>query len=185
MDELNLGKKLQMFRTARGMSIRELAAATGITPSMLSQIEHEQVNPSINSLRIIAKELGIPLYRFFQEDALKEPVVRSNRRKTIGRVEQADDVFFELLTPNTTGNIEFCMMTIPPMQDSFANSHCHVGEEVAYMMEGDSVDLIIEDTVYTLQKGDSVRIEPFSNHVWKNHTSKTVKVIFAINPPSF
>lgn len=185
MDELNIGKKLQMYRAARGLSIRELSDVTGITSSMLSQIEHDQVNPSINSLKTIAAALGVPLYRFFQDDIVTEPIVRKGKRKTIGRAEQSEDVFYELLTPNTSGSIEFCMMIIPPHTASAEEAHCHIGEEVAYLLEGESVDLIVEESVYTLYRDDSVRINPFSNHVWKNQTDYMVKVIFAITPPSF
>lgn len=183
-EKLNLGKKLQMYRTAQGLNIRELSKLTGITSSMLSQIEHEQVNPSINSLRTIAESLNIPLYRFFQDDDLQEPVVHKNKRKTIGRPDEGD-VFYELLTPDTSGMIEFCMMVIPPKTDTSKISHCHTGEEVAYFLEGDTVELTIEDTTYTLKKSDSVRISPSSNHTWTNNSDQIVKVIFAITPPSF
>lgn len=186
MDELNLGKKLQMYRTSRGMSIRELSDATGITASMLSQIEHEQVNPSINSLNNIAKALGVPLYCFFQEEIIKEPVVRHDSRKTIGRPESAEEAYYELLTPDTNGTIEFCMMVIPPHPDSFDSIHCHTGEEVAYFLgDGDRVELTIEGRALYLEQNDSVRIAPFANHVWHNGTDVTARVIFAITPPSF
>lgn len=186
MDELNLGKKLQTYRTSRGMSIRELSDATGITASMLSQIEHEQVNPSINSLNNIAKALGVPLYCFFQEEIIKEPVVRKDRRKTIGRPESTEEAYYELLTPDTSGSIEFCMMVIPPHSDSFDSAHCHTGEEVAYFLgDGDSLEITIEERTLRLQPDDSVRIAPYANHVWHNRTDKTARVIFAITPPSF
>ncbi|WP_276950492.1 helix-turn-helix domain-containing protein [Enterocloster lavalensis] len=186
MDDLNLGKKLQMYRTSRSMSIRELSDATGITASMLSQIEHEQVNPSINSLNNIAKALGVPLYCFFQEEIIKEPVVRHDSRKTIGRPENAEEVYYELLTPDTNGTIEFCMMVIPSHSNSFDSVHCHTGEEVAYFLgDGDHIGITIEGRTLHLKRDDSVRIAPFSNHVWHNDTDQTARVIFAITPPSF
>lgn len=186
MDDLKLGKKLQMYRTTRGMSIRELSDATGITASMLSQIEHEQVNPSINSLNNIAKALGVPLYCFFQEEVVQEPVVRHNNRKTIGQPENKAEVYYELLTPDTSGSIEFCMMVIPPKSDSFDSIHHHAGEEVAYFLgDGERIKLTVDGRELHLDKGDSVRIAPFSNHVWHNPADQTAKVIFAITPPSF
>lgn len=183
-DKLKLGKKLQMYRTAKGFSIRELSKMIGITPSMLSQIEHEQVNPSINTLKTIAEALSVPLYRFFQEEEVSSPIVTPDKRKTIGRPDE-EDVIYELLTPDTAGTIEFCMMIIPPNSDTEELSHCHVGEEVAYFIEGETVDLMIEGTTYTLYPNDSVRIKPFSQHTWRNNTDQQTKIIFAITPPSF
>ena len=83
MEELNIGKKIQDFRNARNTSVRELSKKSGITASMLSQIERGLVNPSINTLRAIANTLDVPLFYFFKEDPEKEElVVRKNNRKT-------------------------------------------------------------------------------------------------------
>ena len=57
MDAFNLGKRIQAIRGDKGLSIRKVAGMAGITPSMLSQIESGQVNPSINTLRAIAQTL--------------------------------------------------------------------------------------------------------------------------------
>ena len=67
MDSLNLGQRIQSARLASGLSVRKLSQMAGITPSMLSQIENEQVNPSIQTLRSLANAMDIPLYSFFQE----------------------------------------------------------------------------------------------------------------------
>ena len=60
LEELNLGKKIQAIRTKCSLSVRKVASLANITPSMLSQIENEQVNPSINTLRSIAQVLEPP-----------------------------------------------------------------------------------------------------------------------------
>ena len=54
MEEINLGAKVQEFRNMRQYSLRELAARAELTPSMLSQIENNSANPSINTLKSIA-----------------------------------------------------------------------------------------------------------------------------------
>lgn len=183
MEDLNLGEKLQSFRTTRKMSIRELSQKTGITPSMLSQIERSLANPSINSLKVIAQALDVPLFYFFKEDSNKKDlVVRGNMRKTIGFPEQ--DVTYDLLTPDISGNIEFCMMHIPPNTDSVKVPMSHEGEEVAYVVEGE-VELLVGAVTYSLSKEDSVRIPPFTDHKWINNSDSLVKVVFAVSPPSF
>lgn len=64
MEEMDIGGRIQEYRKAAGMSLRELAAHAEISPSMLSQIENNAVNPSINTLKSIAEVLQIPLYKF-------------------------------------------------------------------------------------------------------------------------
>lgn len=184
MSETSLGKKIQSIRLSKGMSVRKTAGLAEITPSMLSQIENDQVNPSIITLRAIADVLKTPLYLLFQEDADKDPVVHPENRLTIG-VKTEPDIRYELLTPDNRGNIEFCMMFIPATMSSYRDARSHEGEEVAYMLSGEEVVLEIDNTELFLASGDSVRIPPHAKHVWHNRTQSEVRVIFAISPPSF
>ena len=61
MEDINLGARVRQFRNMRGLSLRELAARAGTTPSMLSQMENNGVNPSINTLKSLAAALQVPL----------------------------------------------------------------------------------------------------------------------------
>lgn len=184
MDELNLGEKLQQYRAMRHMTMRDLSSVTGITPSMLSQIERGVTNPSISTLRTIAKALDLPLYYFFFEDEALRPnfVVRSNERKTIGLPNY--DVSYDLLTPDTSGELEFCMMRLQPGSHSSEKAMNHSGEEVSFVLQGD-VRLEIEQECYALSEGDSVYIPPQANHRWTNSGQQEAVIIFAVTPPSF
>lgn len=66
MEELHTGKVIKQIRLQKKYSVRKVAAMAGITASMLSQIENEQTNPSLNTLRSIAQALKEPLYKFFK-----------------------------------------------------------------------------------------------------------------------
>ena len=66
MEDMDIGGRIQEYRKAAGIGLRELANRAEISASMLSQIENNIVNPSINSLKNIAEALDIPLYKFFQ-----------------------------------------------------------------------------------------------------------------------
>lgn len=184
LEELNLGKMIQSIRGEKGLSIRKVATLAGITPSMLSQIENKQANPSINTLRAIAQVLEVPLYTFFQERPMESLVVHPEERRTIGSKNEPE-VQYELLTPDTKGDIEFCIMVIPPYLSSFRDIGSHAGEEVAYMLSGESVELELEGHTLTMTPGDSVRIPAGSRHAWHNRTGITTQVIFAITSPSF
>jgi transcriptional regulator with XRE-family HTH domain len=184
LDELNLGKKIQDLRLAHGLSVRKVANLANITPSMLSQIENGLVNPSINTLRAIAQVLDTPLYNLFKEEQARDMVVHPETRLVIGSAGEPD-VHYQLLTPDTKGDIEFCMMVIPPHCSSYRDIKSHIGEEVAYVCSGDSVELDLDGTSLTLKTGDSVRIPANVPHVWHNHADITVQVVFAITPPTF
>ena len=165
--------------------MRKLSTLTGITGSMISQIERNQVNPSINSLKQIAKALEIPLYFFFQDDAhSEEMVVRNGSRKTIGLPGQSD-VTYELLTPDVRGSIEFCLMTVHAGSNSGDLPQSHNGEEVAFVMQGPVELMLGAQETQLLHSGDSVRIPALVQHRWINRFEAPAQVIFAITPPSF
>ena len=184
MQEIHLGKKIQAMRSGRGLSVRKLSAAAGITASMLSQIENEQVNPSIQTLRGLAGAMRVPLYDFFREDSPQVTVVTPDTRMTIGRPGEPD-LRYELLTPDTRGSIEFCMMVIPAGSVSGTEPQCHTGEEVAFVHSGCQVELELEGEGYRLQTGDSIRIPGQAKHLWRNLGDEPAQVIFALSPPSF
>lgn len=184
MLKLNIGEKIQKYRQARGVSLRELAEMSGLTASMLSQLENNSVNPSINTLRTLSEVLEFPLYTLFQEDASLEEqlIVRKGNYQVMGRLGK--EVTYSLLTPDLRGMIEFVMMDIPPRTSTADKDRYHNGEETAYVLEGD-VDITLDGNVYTLHEGDAVKIPMGVTHSWMNNSDKMVHVIFAITPPSF
>ena len=67
MNSVDVGGRIRQLRLGLGMSVRSLAAKTGFSPSLISQVEHGQVTPSIGSLERIALALGVSLGKFFTE----------------------------------------------------------------------------------------------------------------------
>lgn len=184
MSDVNISKNITEYRKKKELTIKELASLTGVTPSLLSQIEKGSANPSINTLKQISSALEIPLFNFFINDVdTEELVVRKDSRKKI--IFPEDDSFtYELLTPNSKGTIEFMLMKIPPKESSSKELFSHKGEEVAYVMKG-SVSLQLMNSVIELNCGDSVKIPPHSEHKWENISDDDCEVIFAVTPPSF
>ena len=184
MQEIEIGKKVQEYKKLRGMSSRTLSKLADISPSMLSQIEKAQANPSINTLKSIAEALDVPLYRFFQPDTDEphlSPVVRREDRQIIGYPEH-NGILYEMLVPNSS--IEFCLMYLSPEMASSDKLFCHTGEEVACVLSG-SPTLHFDSASFSLVEGDSIRIPAQTRHRWQNKSDMVATVIFAISPPSF
>ncbi|HEX6788040.1 MAG TPA: helix-turn-helix transcriptional regulator, partial [Gaiellaceae bacterium] len=56
-----IGGKLREEREKRGISLRELARRVGVSPSLVSQIELDRVNPSVSTLYSLVTELGMTM----------------------------------------------------------------------------------------------------------------------------
>lgn len=184
MNEIDISKNITEYRKSKNMNIKELANLTGVTSSLLSQIEKGTANPSINTLKQISNALDVPLFNFFINDVATDSlVVRKESRKKI-MFSEDDSFAYELLSPNSKGEIEMMLMKIPPQQSSSKEQFSHRGEEVAYVIKGD-VRLYLMNSIIDLNCGDSVKIPSHSNHKWENIGEYDCEVIFAVTPPSF
>lgn len=65
-----LGELVKRQRTERGLSLREVAATTGVSPSTLSRIENGVGTPDSATLARMAQWLGVPLERLMSGSLL-------------------------------------------------------------------------------------------------------------------
>jgi transcriptional regulator with XRE-family HTH domain/quercetin dioxygenase-like cupin family protein len=63
-----IGQRLRSVRTARKMRVSEIARETGVSSSMISQLERGQSRPSVGTLFAIARVLEVPVDTFFAAD---------------------------------------------------------------------------------------------------------------------
>ena len=69
----SLGPRLRERRKQRGASLRELADKIGVSPSLISQIERDKVNPSVSTLWALVTELGLTMGDVFDEPGARGP----------------------------------------------------------------------------------------------------------------
>ncbi len=106
----DLGGRLRDYRDAASISVRELARRIEVSPSLISQVEHGKVTPSVETLYRIANELGLSVGDFFGDR--KEAVAANGRRgkesetgefvqrkETRKKVQLAGGVTWERLAP--------------------------------------------------------------------------------------
>ena len=65
---MELGEKLRQARLRAGLSQRQVCGEE-ITRNMLSQIEHGVCNPSVSTLCFLARQLGLPVSYFLEEES--------------------------------------------------------------------------------------------------------------------
>ena len=71
-DALTIGRRIRQLRTARGMTLEELASAVERAPSQLSMIENGKREPKLTLLRAIAKVLGTGVDALLEAEPLDE-----------------------------------------------------------------------------------------------------------------
>lgn len=182
LDAVNIGEKIQAYRQQKGLNIKELSRLVGISPSMLSQMERNLANPSINTLKALSAALETPLYYFFMGESHKEEVVvRPQDRKTVV-TPQITEGSYRLLTPDASGELSFYEMYLSPFHGSTDRSMVSESEKVCLVQAGE-VTLFMDDQEYISCPGDSARIPPRSRHGWLNRGKEEARVVIATAAP--
>ena len=183
-DSVNIGEKIQTYRLQKGLNMKELSRLIGISPSMLSQMERNLANPSINTLKALSAALEVPLYYFFMgESHREEMVVHPQERKGILTPQAAGGVY-QLLTPDTSGELGFYELHLSPQEGAADRSMTSEGEVVGLVQAGE-VTLVLDDQEYCLTPGDSVRIPPRCRHSWQNRGEDSARIVLAASTPLF
>lgn len=109
----NLGRRVRKLRSDRGWSLEELAAASGVSRSMLSEIERENANPTLSVTHRIASAFGLSLQDLI-ETAAAASSIQTIRAADRGQIFRADrQCQIRTLTPlNLEKDVEFYEVTL-------------------------------------------------------------------------
>lgn len=181
--DLLLGARIRSLRMARHLTLRDVAARTGLTQSFLSQVERDLATPSIASVQRIAHALGLTIGRLFEEAEPAGSVVRrADRRRVsypgLGSVD-------EFLTREGNGSLQVILSTIDPGGGTGDEPYTHESdEEVVVVLEG-QLELWVGDEHYHLAEGDAIAYSSRLPHRNRNPGTTTARVLFCLTPPSF
>ena len=175
MSRVNVGERIRQLRLDSGMSVRTLATKSGFSPSLISQVEHGQVMPSIGSLERIAMALGVSLSTFFAElDPSATRLVRASARPQL--TSTWSPVSIEALgSLDGSGTLEPIMLIMAPGGRSGIFPATPGGEKFALLIEGE-VTLTLGDQVHVpwcgrLGKVDNCQVAMYLGYVSrKGHT---------------
>ena len=64
--EIAIGHEVRSYRKKLGLTVADLATASGISLGMLSKIENGNISPSLGTLQSLSRALGVPVTTFFR-----------------------------------------------------------------------------------------------------------------------
>lgn len=179
-----LGEKIRQRRTELGLSLQEVAQRTGLTPSFLSQVERDQTEPSITSLRKIAEALGVPIFYFLIDDGNHRLVVRRAERRVLALSRSG--VTYELLSPPDFSGRKMEMVVTRLAPGAVGGDHpvTHPGEECIVVLRG-RASVLVGPEEYILEEGDCIYILATVPHRIANAGESELEILAAITPPMF
>lgn len=151
----NLGKRVKKLRADRGWSLEELAAASGVSRSMLSEIERERANPTLSVTYRIARAFGLDLQSLIESASAASSIqtIRATDKSQIYRADAQCQI--RTLSPlNLEKDVEFYELRLPVGGALRSRPHVDGTREFLTISEG-SVNLESGTSSEALNKGDS------------------------------
>jgi transcriptional regulator with XRE-family HTH domain len=175
-DTIGLGLRVKALREAAGLSLRDLAARSGVSAPMLSQVERGETSPTVTVAGRIAAGLDLrlsQLLRLDEGDAVT--IVPASERRRGGSRKRGHS--FEVLTAGLPGQrAEISRHTLAAggatgAPDGEGGHPLHEpGSRETALVERGSVTLVCDGQRYELRAGDCVTFDSDLPHHFENPT---------------
>jgi transcriptional regulator with XRE-family HTH domain len=175
---INVGGKLRGMREERGLSIRALARASGISANALSVIERGKSSPSVSTLYKVTDALGVPITSLFRtEPERKNIVFRKADERT--RVSFQRGLWEDLGGEMFSGGVEPFALTLESGTSSGPYPIMHSGHEFVICLRG-QLEYQVENELYLLEPGDTLLFTSNLKHRWRNPGSTVTNAVFVL-----
>lgn len=180
----NIGDLIKQQRTDCKMTLKDISEATDLSIGYLSQLERGLTSIAHDTLKKVAKALGVEMSYFMDQPKCKaKAVVRSYEREVL-RMEGNSIIEYNMTNMVDHADMLPKLVEILPQKEiEETESYPHAGEEFVYILEG-ILTLTILDECMDLYPGDGAHYKSIQSHNWSNQTNKVVKFI-TVNTPNF
>ena len=176
---LRVGRAIKQQRQAIGFSLRMLAARSGISSSMISDIERGTKSPTVTTMVRLAQALGVGVAALIDEGAGPSPRIRVLRRGEGAGGEQP--ARWNSLGPAIPGSrIDFVRYQIPP-STILGPSPAHTPGTVEHMhVAAGTVRVTVGNETTDLSEGDSCSCRTDAPHGVENPDPSVEALIYLI-----
>ena len=167
----SVGPRVKALREAAGLSLRDLAAACGVSAPMLSQVERGETSPTLQVAARIAAGLDLRLSQLLRlDEGGTVTVVRANERRSGGRPERGH--VYELLTPPLPGlRAEVSVHKLAPgaVTGEAGDPPMHEpGARETALVQSGTLLLHVDGETHPLAAGDCVTFDADLPHHFEN-----------------
>lgn len=162
-DELvdRLGQHIKSLRKDRNLTLVQLAHKSGVSRSLLSQIERGQANPTLGTLWNLSRALGLDMAEIVEEIETNDPAETSIEYLTADstpHIRQAQSgVTLSILNPPTlVEQFEWYKLEIEPGGTLISDPHIQGCREHLTILRGQA-KLISGEQTQLLNQGDTAR----------------------------
>jgi transcriptional regulator with XRE-family HTH domain len=182
---IDIGSKIRRIRREKNLTLQDVARSSGLSISLLSEIERNNKAPSISTLLKIAEVLETRAYLLLDEGIREDiSIVRADGRKSIS--SNMPKVTYEALNGKIMGGTLQVLLVKADSDEylSIDTLHHHIGEECGFVVKG-KIEATVEGETYLLGEGDSIYFHSRLPHLFRNADKEESRMIWVLSPPSF
>jgi len=171
---LDVGKRIKELRTRTGMSQKELADKVGLTPSFISQLENNQIAPSLGSFIQICDALGVSL-----SDTLEKKTGEAHwliRKEKIFSQPSYKETGVRGFHIVQNGSMSGSLIVIEPYTQVKGQVIPSDGQKLLYVLKGD-VSVTIDGKGESLRSGDSLFLKKEFPSLLKNEGGDSAEIL--------
>ncbi len=163
-----LSQRVKSLRKNNNWTLQKLAALSGVSRSMLSQIERGTANPTLEVTCRIARAFRISIGELVEEPWLGSTIRIIHHNDPIYLYRTDSRCTIRTLSPlNTEKTVEFYELTISPNAELRSAAHFDGTHEFLTVEKG-SVSVLSGTDSGKLRKGDSAHYRADRDHVISN-----------------
>jgi transcriptional regulator with XRE-family HTH domain len=175
-----VGARVRSLRRERGLTIEQLAAATGLTKGFISQLERDRTAPSLSSIARICDALGVRLSHIFEAE---EPPALVRRHERLPGDSSLTSQSY-LLSSREEPRFQVIESEVAPGGGAGDELHSLPGEvEFVYVLEG-TLELRVSEETHRLEAGDAITYRLSKPHTWRNASATEPLRVLWVSVPN-
>ena len=174
---LQLGNRLSSLRKRKNMTLDDLSAKSGVSKSILSQIERDLSNPTVTTISRIADALGEKLSDFFSKIEVEEESSIESSKETPSITSKDGLCKLSILGAGETVNwLQWYILEMKPKGILISGSHGPKTFENLTVIDG-QIEVTCGESKEKLSKGDTFRFQSNRDHTLKNNSKQKAQVL--------
>jgi transcriptional regulator with XRE-family HTH domain len=187
LSNYDLGQKLRALRLRKKIALTDLGKHTGLSASMLSQLENGKLIPTLPTLARIALVFDVGLEHFFTDKKERKTfaIVRAEERLQFPEIEDSPvpGYYFEVLAFGVPQKNMSCYLAeFPPRDPAVIQAHSHEGSEFVHVTQG-TLAINYQSEEHSLRAGDSVYFDSSEPHSYRGTSNSPAKALVVTLPP--
>lgn len=171
----DIGSKIREARLRQNMSQKELADKVGLTPSFISQLENNQISPSLNSFLLLCSSLGVSPGLFLDGDHQDMSRWFISRHDVQARaVALAEGVTSSLVLDDERFSVR--MIVFAPNAELNRHFSAHGKPELFHVAEG-ILHVTVGGKEQKLIAGDSISITDQIPSAWRSEGGEAARLM--------